>query len=70
MRAAQEAGNLDPSWDPADVLMLVYQIAIAWAGKTGPTEGTTRADREEFLTRRRAAALTAVQRLFPAAGGH
>ncbi|MEU0239026.1 hypothetical protein ABZ234_15170 [Nocardiopsis sp. NPDC006198] len=36
LRSAQEAGDLDPSWVPFDVLVLVNQIAMSWAGATGP----------------------------------
>jgi AcrR family transcriptional regulator len=67
LRAAQEAGGLDASWDPIDVLMLIDQIAVAWVGWTGAAEGTGWPDREGFLAQRRAAAVAAVQRLFPAA---
>ncbi|WP_238009100.1 TetR family transcriptional regulator [Dactylosporangium sp. AC04546] len=57
LRAAQEAGQLDPAWDPLDVLMFVNQIAMSWAGVT-PRD-------DAFLAARRAAVVAAVERLFP-----
>ncbi|QFZ78064.1 TetR/AcrR family transcriptional regulator [Streptomyces fagopyri] len=65
VRAAQQAGHLDPSWDPADILMFVSQIAMTWVGQTDllpPDEG----ERIAFLTARRAAIVAAEHRLFPA----
>lgn len=66
VRAAQQAGHLDPGWDPADILMFVSQIAMAWVGQNDllPAAEDGRA---AFLTTRRAAIVAAVQRLFPAA---
>jgi AcrR family transcriptional regulator len=62
---AQEAGLLDPAWDPLDILVFVNQIAVSWASQPNmvPDGG-----RDEFMTARRAAIVAAVQRLFPAAG--
>lgn len=62
LRQAQEAGQLDPAWDPLDVLVLVNQIATAWVGQLFPEDSA--AD----PAARRAAVVAAVQRLFPAAG--
>ncbi|ATE54955.1 TetR family transcriptional regulator [Actinosynnema pretiosum] len=59
LRAAQEAGHLDPSWDPLDVLTFLNQIAMSWAGQQAPED-------EGSAAARRAAIVTAVQRLFPA----
>ncbi|MFD3686244.1 TetR family transcriptional regulator [Nocardiopsis sp. NPDC058631] len=67
LRRAQDEGHLDPAWEPVDVLVLVNQIATAWAGRTDLGEGTDRQDRDRFLAQRRAAAVAAVQQLFPAA---
>ncbi|MFJ4809338.1 TetR family transcriptional regulator [Streptomyces longwoodensis] len=66
LRKAQEAGHLDASWDPADILMFVNQLAQSWAGQSDllPADEETRAS---FLAARRAAIVAAVQRLFPAA---
>jgi len=33
LRRVQQAGQLDPAWDPADVLALVNQIAMTWASQ-------------------------------------
>ncbi|MET7403835.1 hypothetical protein ABZS66_61235, partial [Dactylosporangium sp. NPDC005572] len=57
LRAAQEAGQLDPAWDPLDVLMFVNQIAMSWAGVTAPDDA--------FGAARRSAVVAAVERLFP-----
>ncbi|GLW75023.1 TetR family transcriptional regulator [Kitasatospora phosalacinea] len=66
LRLAQQAGHLDPSWDPLDVLVLLNQLATAWAGQSEflPADEEQRA---AFLADRRAAVVRAVQRLFPAA---
>ncbi|MEV6104188.1 TetR family transcriptional regulator [Streptomyces sp. NPDC051940] len=65
LREAQKAGHLDPAWDPVDILMFVNQLAMSWAGQTDllPTDEKRRTS---FLTARREAIVTAVQRLFPA----
>ncbi|MFD4231270.1 TetR family transcriptional regulator [Streptomyces sp. NPDC058545] len=64
LRSAQKAGHLDPAWDPADVLMFVNQLAMAWVGQSDlmPVDEDERA---RFLSARRAAIVEAVQRLFP-----
>ncbi|MGW1462728.1 TetR family transcriptional regulator [Streptomyces sp. NPDC002308] len=66
VREAQEAGHLDPAWDPADILMFVNQLAISWVGQPDLTP-VDPDERAAFLTERRAAIVAAVQRLFPAA---
>jgi len=65
LRKAQETGQLDPSWDPLDILVLVNQIAMSWAAQPdlAPAAGE---ERDSFLAARRAAIVAAVQRLFPA----
>ncbi|RSM78181.1 TetR/AcrR family transcriptional regulator [Kibdelosporangium aridum] len=63
LRQVQQAGLLDPAWDPLDVLVLVHQIATSWAGQPG----MERPDQVEFMAARRAVVITAVERLFPAA---
>ncbi|MFI1848761.1 TetR family transcriptional regulator [Streptomyces sp. NPDC020480] len=65
IREAQEAGQLDAHWDPVDILVLVHQIATAWAAQPDllPPSGD---DRAAFLVARRAAIVAAVERLFPA----
>ncbi|MET7892745.1 TetR family transcriptional regulator [Streptomyces mirabilis] len=64
LREAQEAGRLDADWDPVDILVLVHQIATAWAAQPDllPPNDEGRAT---FLAARRAAIITAVERLFP-----
>jgi AcrR family transcriptional regulator len=62
LREAQRTGKLDPTWDPMDVLVLVNQIAISWVGQ--PDVASTQDPA------RRAAIVTAVERLFPAAPDH
>ncbi|MFJ8000300.1 TetR family transcriptional regulator [Streptomyces sp. NPDC096310] len=66
LRDAQEAGQLDDHWDPVDILVLVHQIATAWAAQPELLPPSD-ADRATFLTARRAAIVAAVERLFPAA---
>lgn len=66
VRRAQRHGELDPSWDPMDVLVLLNQLTTAWVDHQGlaPADGPAR---ERYLAERRAAVVTAVARLFPAA---
>ncbi|MFI7502912.1 TetR family transcriptional regulator [Streptomyces sp. NPDC049687] len=67
LRDAQRAGLLDPAWDPVDVLALINQIAATWAGQ--PEIGAAAADQaaDPSPAARRAALVTAVERLFPRA---
>ncbi|WP_433562963.1 TetR family transcriptional regulator [Nocardia sp. CA-151230] len=62
LRRAQQDGHLDRSWDPLDILMFVNQLAMAWADQPDLATG----ERDAFLAARRAAIITAVERLFPA----
>lgn len=69
LRQAQVDGHLDPSWDPIDIMVVVTQLALAWA--SGPdlvhlAEGQVR---DPSPAARRAAIVAAVAGLFPAAGG-
>ena len=66
LRAAQESGDLDPGWDPLDVLVLVNQIATSWANQPDLAAGVPPQGRAAYLAARRATVVTAVQRLFPA----
>lgn len=68
IRRAQQDGLLDPAWNPLDVLVFVSQLAAAWADQPVLPIAEDGA-REQFLADRRAAIVTAVERLFPAAGG-
>ncbi|MFF2131770.1 hypothetical protein ACFVW1_41740 [Streptomyces olivochromogenes] len=66
LRKAQEAGRLDPAWDPIDILVFVNQIAMAWAGQLDLVDAAADQVRDPSLAARRAAVVAAVQRLFPA----
>ncbi|MYW06011.1 TetR family transcriptional regulator [Streptomyces sp. SID3343] len=65
LRDAQRIGLLDPAWDPVDVLALINQITMTWAGQ--PEIAAVAADQavDPSITARRAAVVTAVERLFP-----
>jgi AcrR family transcriptional regulator len=65
LREAQQAGRLDPAWDPVDVLALVNHIATTWAAQ--PELGAAAAERAADSTTRarRAAVVAAVERVFP-----
>jgi AcrR family transcriptional regulator len=65
LRKAQEAGQLDPAWDPADILVFVSQIATSSALQTDLAPAGKEGD--AFMAARRAAIVAAVQRLFPSA---
>ncbi|GAB3979926.1 TetR family transcriptional regulator [Actinoallomurus acanthiterrae] len=67
LRKAQEAGHLDPAWDPLDVLVLVNQIAVSWADQPDLAAAVPPHERAAYLAARRAAIVAAVQRLFPPA---
>jgi AcrR family transcriptional regulator len=67
LRAAQDAGHLDPAWDAIDILVLVSQIATSWAGQLDVVQAAAGQVRDPSLAARRAAVVAAVQRLFPAA---
>jgi AcrR family transcriptional regulator len=69
IRSAQEAGKLDPSWDPADICILVSQIATAWIGLPEVASLGRPAASERAVAERRATVVRSVQALFPAAGG-
>src|ERR1700722_17803474 len=69
IRAAQQAGELDPSWDPADICVLVSQIATAWIGLPEVASLGRPAATERAVAERRATVVRGVQALFPAVGG-
>ncbi|MFF2430094.1 TetR family transcriptional regulator [Streptomyces mirabilis] len=70
LRKAQEAGHLDPAWEPIDILVFVNQIAMAWAGQLDLVDAAADQVRDPSPAARRAAVVTAVQRLFPATAGN
>ncbi|MEU6224506.1 TetR family transcriptional regulator [Streptomyces sp. NPDC047042] len=65
LREAQRAGQLDPEWDPVDVLALVNQIATTWAAQTEIGAVAAEQAADPSLAARRAALVAAVERLFP-----
>ena len=67
LRQAQADGYLDPQWDPADILTFVTQLAVSWADQAPTDDEGTKTD---LLAHRRAAIVTAVQRLFPSTAHH
>ena len=66
LRRAQEAGLLDPAWDPLDILILISRIAMSWAAHADLIPADEK-EREKFLADHRAAVVAAIERLFPAA---
>ncbi|BBC29668.1 hypothetical protein SGFS_009620 [Streptomyces graminofaciens] len=67
LRQAQQAGQLDPAWDPVDVLALVNQLATTWATQTEIGAAAAEQAADPSLAARRAAVVAAVERLFPRA---
>ncbi|WP_265690770.1 hypothetical protein [Streptomyces griseolus] len=65
LRDAQRTGFLDPAWEPVDVLALINQIAMTWAGQ--PEIAAAAADQAvaPSIAARRAALVAAVERMFP-----
>jgi AcrR family transcriptional regulator len=67
LRQAQADGHLDPAWDPIDVMVLVHQMATAWAWQPGVLELAGEQVRNPSFAARRDAIVAAVARLFPTA---
>lgn len=65
LRQAQQAGQLDPAWDPVDILALVNQIATTWAAQPEFSEPVADQATDPTTAARRAAVVAAVGRLFP-----
>lgn len=65
LRGAQQAGHLDPSWDPLDVLVFINQLATAWVAQADLLAATNPHERDVALAARRAVVVAAVERLFP-----
>jgi AcrR family transcriptional regulator len=57
---AQATGYVDPAWDPRDLLVVLFGIALAWAHWPDPAAATTSA---AVLAHRRAAAVEAATRV-------
>ncbi len=62
--AAQENGLVDPSWDPADLIDMLFALATAWvrSPETAAEQGTTDAA-DAVHERRRAAVVLAARKL-------
>lgn len=60
VEAAQASGHVDPSWQAADLLPLLFGIALAWATSPDPRAVT---DDPAVVGRRRAAAVEAAARI-------
>jgi AcrR family transcriptional regulator len=60
LEAAQAAGQVDPSWHPMDLLILLFGVALAWAQSPHPDAVT--ADLA-ILAARRSAAVEAARRM-------
>jgi len=60
IEAAQAAGHVDASWDPVDLLVLLFGVGLAWAQSPRPDAGS--AD-PAIVAARRAAAVEAARRI-------
>lgn len=60
LEQAQADGHVDPAWDPQQLLVLLFAIALAWAHWPDPAAATTDT---AVIARRRAAAVEAASRL-------
>lgn len=70
IRQAQAAGLLDRAWDPIDVMVIVTQIALAWAWQPDLVALAEGQVHDASGAARRAAIVAAVSGLFPATGAH
>jgi AcrR family transcriptional regulator len=61
IEAAQAAGYVDPWWAPADLLVLLFGVGLAWAQFPDPHPET--ADDPTVVASRRAAAVQAASRI-------
>jgi AcrR family transcriptional regulator len=66
IRLAQATGQLDPAWDPLDVLAIVNQVATAWMVQVEMLPFLADHARDRSASARRAAVVAAVERIFPA----
>jgi TetR/AcrR family transcriptional regulator len=60
IEAAQAAGYVDASWNPMDLLVLLFGVALAWAQSPHPDAATGDPD---IVAARRAAAVEAARRI-------
>jgi len=61
--ALQEAGSVDPSWDPDHLNALVFGIVSCWIHEPASALGADREPDTETITARRASVVRAVERL-------
>lgn len=60
IEAAQADGDVDPSWDPTELIVLLFGIGLAWVHLPHPNAAT---DDPDILASRRAAAVEAAARV-------
>ena len=60
IEAAQAAGYVDAAWQPMDLLVLLFGVALAWAQSPHPDAATVD---PEIVAARRAAAVEAARRI-------
>lgn len=60
IEGAQAAGQLDPAWEPADLLVLLFALGFAWAHAPGPDAASTDS---ALIARQRSAAVEAARRI-------
>jgi hypothetical protein len=60
IEAAQASGHVDPAWQPADLMVLLFSIGLAWANLPHPDAAT---DDPAVIAQRRAAAVEAATRI-------
>lgn len=65
IQAAQADGRVDPSWEPEDLIVLLFGVGLAWAHL--PDAVATPGD-PEVVARRRAAVIEAARRIIAAPG--
>lgn len=65
IRRAQEAGDIDPTWDPVDVMAVISQIAHTWLDQAVLVAVARHTAADPTPSARRAAVIRAVTALFP-----
>ena len=65
IEAAQAAGVVDKAWQPMDLLVLLFSVALAWAQSPHPESVTSD---PAIIAARRAAAVEAARRIVAPAG--
>jgi AcrR family transcriptional regulator len=63
IEAAQTSGHVDPAWQPADLMVLLFSIGLGWANLPHPDVAT---DDPAVIAQRRAAAVEAATRIVAA----